>query len=159
MPDFLDKLVGGFNKGVAKVSANSKALLEKQKLNSTINALENERKQLAQQLGMKVYEQYMDSDGEVGAMVFTDETAEFVNEIKARLEKIADVRAQIRLVDEAVADAVAAAEAKNEAKTEAKKQREAEAIIADEDMPGVICVCGAQNQENAKFCAKCGTQL
>ena len=55
MADFLDKVKTGFNKGVATVSTGSKNMIEKTKINTVIKTLEDEKKQLIEILGNKVF--------------------------------------------------------------------------------------------------------
>ena len=55
MADFFDKMKDGFNKSVATVSTGSKTMLEKTKINAVIKSLEDEKKQLAEILGNKIY--------------------------------------------------------------------------------------------------------
>ncbi|MDO4562994.1 MAG: zinc ribbon domain-containing protein [Clostridia bacterium] len=131
MADIFDKFVDGLNKGVATVGANSKAMIEKAKVNNTIKALEDEKKQLAELLGMRIYDMYI-----AGQEIVRDEIANFATEITNRIELVA-------------------------VQHEMLKKIEAEANMASGIVRGAggLCKCGFTNPDGARFCAKCGTPL
>jgi len=136
MPDFFDKIVGGINKGVATVGANSKAMMEKAKVNSAINNIEAQRSQLVNLLGGKIYEMYKLS-GEITA----DESIQnFIAEIDKRHEQIAELQDQLRRIEEEVSLVTGG-------------------VAPAANQGGIICSCGQPNSANAKFCAKCGNNM
>ena len=130
-----DKVVGGVNKGVATVGANSKAMMEKARIKTVITNLESEKKQLAELLGMKVYEKFVESGESVG----DDGVANFIAEISKRLEQIEFQKSEIKRIDDEVAMVTGA------------NSRGASA--------GATCACGHVCTAGAKFCAKCGSPL
>ena len=135
MSDIFGKIVGGINKGVATVGANSKAMVEKAKINATINNLEAERKQLVHLLGARVYDMY-----KANSEVSIDEgITNFVQEIEKRLELIIEQKEQLSRIEEEVSMVTSG--------TKPVAQGSAS------------CVCGQINQESAKFCVACGNQM
>jgi len=139
MADFFDKVVSGFNKGVATVSTGSKTMIEKTKINSVIKNLENEKKQLAEIIGVKVYQMYMsNSENDIPVSEVSD-TCQQILAINQQIEeqnfKIAELDAEMEQVK---ASGGAPASAVN---------------------VSVTCQCGHPNVAGAKFCAKCGNQL
>ena len=83
MADIFDKLKSGLNKGVASVSTGSKVLIEKTKISSRIKTLEDEKKQLAELLGAKVYNLFIE-----GREISPSEIEGFCTEITKRNEQI-----------------------------------------------------------------------
>ncbi|MCL2227863.1 MAG: zinc ribbon domain-containing protein [Oscillospiraceae bacterium] len=136
MPEMFDKIVGGINKGVATVGANSKAAIEKAKVNTIISNLEEERKQLAQLLGTKVHDSYKANN----AIVVDESITNFIAEIDKRLEQIAEQQGELRRIEEEV-NMVTGGNAR------AASQGRA------------ACACGNANPEGAKFCVSCGSPL
>jgi len=131
MADIFDKMVAGLNKGVATVGANSKAMIEKAKVNTAIKGLEEERKQLAELLGMKVYTAISE-----GAEAPREEIANFCSEITKRNDLIAEHQEQLRRIE-----------------------AETNAVTGNNRVYSATCSCGNVNAEGSKFCAKCGSGL
>jgi len=146
MADFLGKLVGGINKGVATVSANSKAMMEKTKINSAISKLEGECKHLAQELGQKVYDTYV-TTGEVPM----GDIERFSTEITEKLNTISHKQDELVRVEE---EAQKAIEAAKQAVDE-KYQEKYDTLPPE----GIQCECGRINRETAKFCVGCGNSM
>ena len=172
MPDILNKITSGINKGVATVGANSKAMLEKAKINTVINNLENERKQLTQLLGTKIYE--MHKSGEI---TIDDAIQNFLIEIDKRVELIAQQQEQLRRIEAEVSlvtsgtgpviqggAACACRHINNEgvkfcAKCGSPQRPKPAVTMPQPPIPktGIACACGHVNSEVVKFCAKCGS--
>ena len=134
-----DKIVVGINKGVTSVGANSKAMVEKAKVNSAINNAEAERTKLITLLGQKVYAVYKEKS-DIAADVGINN---FLAEISGRDEFIAQQKEELKLIDEKVNLAV------NSVTPDYKGQAQGAAG----------CACGFANTAGAKFCAKCGTGI
>ena len=154
MPDFLDKLVGGINKGVATVGANSKALMEKSKINSTINNTENERVKLVKDLGQKVYDSY-----KANVAVPQEEMDALVAQIDKCLDYIARQREELKRIDEEAAQAI-----KNSSLPVVPPNYTPQSNVppypnAPQPNTGPVCQCGHTNTATAKFCAGCGSSL
>lgn len=135
MADFFDKMKDGFNKSVATVSAGSKTMIEKTKINTVIKGLEDEKKQLAEILGNKIHQFCLDNaEGDIPR----EDVIDICSEITARNEQI---------------------------KVQKKKIEELEAEMNQVlgNSSGInmtnICQCGHANAAGAKFCAKCGSKL
>ena len=135
MTGIFDKVVGGVNKGVATVGASSKAMLEKAQLRAVISNLESERKQLAELLGMKIYENHAQ-----GRETMADKDIEnFITEIGKRMAGIAEKQAEMKRIDEGVNQITGS-----------------KGAITDIER---TCTCGHAMPSSAKFCAKCGNPL
>lgn len=136
MSGVFDKLVGSINKGVATVGTGSKAMIEKSRIKTIIRNLENERKNLAELLGMKVYEKYAKSEEN-----FDDESMKnFILEIKNRLSRIDEQQAELKRIDDEMGQIT--------------NTREEPYVDT-----GNTCACGHAIPQGAKFCVKCGNSL
>lgn len=132
MADIFDKIVSGINKGVTTVGANSKAMIEKAKVNTAIKSLEEEKGQLAELLGLKVYTSFAQ-----GAETPKEEIESFCNEITKRVQLIAEQQQELLRID-----------------------AEAKAATGGSGKPrSAQCSCGHMNTEGSKFCTKCGNIL
>ncbi|HHW47069.1 MAG TPA: zinc-ribbon domain-containing protein [Clostridiaceae bacterium] len=131
MADIFDKLKSGLNKGVASVSAGSKALIEKAKINSRIKTLEDEKKQLSELLGAKVYNLFMEK-----REVSVEEIEGFCNEITKRNEQIKEQQQRLE-----------------------ELEAELNQVMGNTKVGSPICKCGNENPPGAKFCSKCGSAL
>ena len=130
MADFFDKMKDGFNKGVATVSAGSKAMIEKTKIYAVIKGLEDEKKQLIEILGNKIYKLCMETEeGDIPR----EEVISFCKEISSREEQIEAQKKKIEELEKEMNQTVAGS--------------------------ANVCRCGYTNSENAKFCEKCGNKL
>lgn len=135
MADIFDKIVVGINKGVATVGANSRAMVEKAKINTAIEKLEAEKTQLINLLGQKVYDMKINV-GEIAV----EEISGFVNQIKQRDENILHQKSELQRIEYEV------------------KQVTQGTSDASQGS-GVACECGYTNSTTAKFCAKCGKKI
>ena len=135
MADIFDKIASGINKGVATVGAGSKAMVEKAKIKTVISNLEAERKELAELLGMKVYEAYTESD----KIVADESIANFVAEISKRFVGIAEQQKALKRLEDEVSLITGT--------------KSASAGV------GLSCSCGQALASDAKFCVKCGNPL
>jgi len=125
-----DSVKGGIEKGVALVGVNSKALIEKAKINNAVKNLNEEKRQLAELLGVKVYENY------VSGKEFKKE------DIAGLAEKITNC---VRLIS---------------GQEEKLKQLEEELnIAAGRKAHSPECKCGNVNPPGSKFCSVCGSLL
>ena len=136
MSGIFDKVVSSVNKGVATVGASSKAMVEKAQIRTTISNLEAERKQLAELLGMRLYESVIQG----GEAVTDPGMANFITEISKRLEGIAEQEAALQRVEEEVSKVTGAQAAAN---------------VGAQN----VCPCGHANSIDSKFCVGCGSPL
>ena len=133
MADFFDKVKDGFNKNVAVMSTGSKNMIEKSKINTLIKNLEDEKKQLLELLGNKIYNFCKEnSEGDIPREL----VASFCNEVDGRLAQIEVQRARIAQLD-----------------AEMNQVRGGGAPVSGGTK---MCPCGHPNADTAKFCAKCG---
>ena len=131
MTDFFEKVKDGFNKGVATVSTGSKNMIEK--INTCIKSLTDEKRQLLELLGNKVYN-FMKENPE-GDFLRAD-AIDFCNEIDNRFKAIEEQKAMLDALD-----------------------AEMEQIRGAGNNISKVCGCGHENGAGAKFCAKCGSKL
>ncbi len=132
MADFFDKVIDGVNKGVATVSTGSKTILEKTKINTVIKTLTDEKKQLLEILGNKVYTLAVQEKKDIPL----SEVEPICEQITQRLSQIAEQQAKIEALDE-----------------------EMNRIIGSSGVSNIVCSCGNINKSGAKFCAACGNKL
>lgn len=135
MADFFDRMKDGLSKGVATVSTGSKNMIEKTKINTVIRGLEDEKKQLAEILGNKIYKFCMETvEGDISRA----EVIGICNEITLRNERIEEQRQRI-----------------------AALENEMSQVMGNSSNSGVanVCQCGHINVAGARFCAKCGNRL
>lgn len=135
MADFFDKMKDGFNKGVATVSTGSKTMIEKTKINTIIKGLEDEKKQLAEILGNKIYNFCLEnSEGDIPR----SDVISICSEITARKEQIEVQKKKIEALD-----------------------AEMNQVLGNSTVgsTATVCQCGYTNPAGAKFCAKCGSKL
>lgn len=131
MADIFDKMISGVSKGLSTASEQSKLLIEKAKINTAISDLEKEKKQLAELLGVKVYNMFMEDN-------FTKEEVEsFCNEITKRNGLIEEQQRNLQALE----------------------MSRGQASMAGVQGTGSICGCGTLNPPGAKFCSKCGSSL
>ena len=136
MAGFLDKVAGGISKGVATVGANSKAVMERAKINAAIGNLEGEKNQATLALGQRAYEVLT-----AGGYLEGDEAAEkLVVEIDKRLALITEQREQLKRVDAEVALIT-------------------HGTTHGRPAGGIPCGCGHTNPPGTNFCAGCGTKV
>lgn len=132
MADFFGKVLDGVNKGVATVSTGSKTILEKTKINSVIKTLTDEKKQLSEILGNKVYTFAAQEKKDVPFA----EIEALCLQITQRIDQIAQQQAKIEALDD-----------------------EMNKITGTSGISSSVCSCGHINKEGAKFCAACGNKL
>ena len=136
MADFFDKMKDGFNKGVATVSTGSKTIIEKNKINTIIKTLEDEKHQLAEILGNKIFMYCCENPG---LDIPLSEVASICGEISNRNIRIDEQKQKIKQLDD-----------------EMNQVRGNGTINTN---GGVQCRCGHVNSPEAKFCAGCGSVL
>lgn len=130
MADFFDKVLVGINKGVSSVSEGSKNMMEKAKINTSISDAEKEKKRIAEQLGIIVYD--LHQNGEVlpeAVLAFCDQITEINNQIATLRQKLTAM--------------------------EMPKETPTSAPAAGGFCPN----CGSPVREGAKFCGKCGNAM
>lgn len=135
MAGIFDKVTNGLNKGVATVSANSKAMLEKTQVKVAIKNLEAERKELADLLGMKIYEEYTKSN----ELVLDESITNFFEEIQKRLDGLKEQEMILKRIEDEV-NLITGSKAITQ-----------KAVGA--------CPCGHTSSVGSKFCVKCGNTL
>jgi len=119
-----------------KITANSKAVVEKTKAHSAIKNLENEKKDLLTKLGQAAFNAYATTGKNP---VEGDEAANLVAEITKRLQLIGEQRDHIAKVDE---------------ETELANHG-----IKASGAGEAVCPCGHKNAAGANFCIGCGGKL
>jgi len=130
MAEIFDRVKGGINKGVALVGVNSKALVEKAKINNAVKNLNDEKRQLAELLGVKVYENYM-----AGKETANEDIASIAEKMTNCVQLITGQEEKLKQLEEEVS------------------------IAAGRKAYSPECKCGIVNPPGAKFCSGCGSQL
>ncbi len=93
MAGFLDKVVGGINKGVTAVSEGSKTLVEKATINTQLQELDKEKKALMQNLGMLVYNLMLNGEIQI------EQCNGMCAEIHVCDQKISELSAQLQSLE------------------------------------------------------------
>ena len=106
MAGFFDKVKNTVNKGVVSVGANSKAMLEKTKINMSISKLDNEYQDLLRRLGQLTFDKIKNQS----ISLADDDIANLVKLIDNKLDEIAKLREQIQHVEEELNDATSGRE-------------------------------------------------
>ena len=132
MADFFERVREGVTKGVATVSTGSKTLLEKTKINSVIKNLNDEKKQLLEVLGNKVF---MYATTEKKDIPLAD-VEPICAQIIQRDAQIEEQKAKIVELD-----------------------MEMSKITGAPVVTGETCSCGAAIKVGSKFCTGCGKKL
>ena len=135
MASIFDKAVTALNKGVANVGA-------KAKIKTQIEAYETERKQLAELLGMKFYDECV----KAGKPPEDPGMANFVAQISSRLSGIAEQQAELQRIE---------AEANQPPPGYGYPQGYPQAPPPG----GVQCQCGMVVAAGTRFCPVCGSPL
>lgn len=136
MSDFFERMKEGFNRGVATVSAGSKTMIEKTKINVAIKNLEDEKNQLIETLGNNVYAFYTENEG---WDIPRTEVAGICKEIIMREEQIKINKKKIEILEEEMSQIRNGSNSNTNTDTK--------------------CQCGYINSDEAKFCMKCGSKL
>ena len=130
----IDKVIVGINKGITTVGANSKAMVEKAKVKTTIENLESERVKLVQLLGQRVFDRYR-----AGNEIKKEDFEDFCREIGIRVDELAKQHQALLMIEDDVNRAIDAS--------------------VQSSLGADSCICGQVNRQGAKFCAGCGSQL
>ena len=176
MRGFLEKMTDSVGKGVATVGANSKALVEKTKVNSAISSLEADKKYLHLLLGQKVYEL-----SKAGQDIAADDGVQnFISEIDRHVELIKEQNEKLRRIDEEVAMVTYGGAKPSQTETTCKcgnvsfagskfceecgsamvaAQENINAAVDSFNAPAAACSCGHDSVAGAKFCEGCGSPL
>jgi hypothetical protein len=131
--DFLGKVMSGINKGVAVAGTNTMGALEKSKINSIIKAQLEEKRELAEILGMKVYALSVS-----GSDVSSEEISEICEKMRKKDEMVEEQKKALIRVEEEITLVSGSGGGKSY---------------------GRVCRCGHANVDGSKFCAKCGCEL
>ena len=137
MAGFFSKVIDNVNKGVNIAGANSKAMIEKTKINMSISNFEKDKMQLLLELGNRFYEVFKEQD-----LTVTDEAIlALIDGIDKKNEYIADHREQLKKVERELGQV-----------SDAYKNTTPDDVA--------ICFsCGTMNQLDAKECSVCLNQL
>jgi len=133
--DTLQKFKSSLNRGVNNISQKTQSSIEKVKIKSQIDTLENEIRKQYTTLGELTYTKWELGD--------TDNTLleQMLNEIRAKKQEIELHEAEMAAIDER--------------DNQILNQPAAEAAPAANFCPG----CGSACVPGAKFCLKCGSKL
>jgi len=130
MAKIFESVKDGINKGVALVGVNSKALVEKAKINNAVKNLNEEKRQFAELLGVKVYENYIS-----GRELKNEDIAGLAEKITNCVQLIARQEEKLKQLEEELS------------------------IAAGRKAYSPECKCGNVNPPGSKFCSTCGNPL
>lgn len=141
--DAFSKLKSSINRGVTAINVNTSASMEKTRLKTQIDNIENEVQRMTNAIGEAMYLMYAKGDHDYQKL---DEHLAVIQQKKEEIEKL---KAEINAVDER----------KNQIlgtnTTENVNIPAAPVAMVNQQCPG----CGTPFAEGAKFCRKCGTKL
>jgi hypothetical protein len=139
MNDFFSNLKGKVDKGVATISANSKATIEKTQVKSAIGNIERERNNLYQSLGLAMYNQWQ-ATGELGQI------SDYLQSLTALQDKYILLQTKQEEL--------------------ARIEAERALVVGKMDTPkpppvqrGILCACGHENSPTNNFCMNCGIKI
>ena len=136
MAEIFNKLANTLNKGVATVGASSKAAMDKSKINSAISNLEKEKADLTYKLGEQTYNLYK----QTSTINVTEDIQGLIDNIDKRIALIKEKENELAAIEK-----------------ELLLITKGTAVEAPAD--AFICSCSHPNNKDAKFCAKCGSNL
>ncbi len=129
MKDFFDKIQKGVGKGIHKVGAKTKEMIESTKIKGQIKILEDQKKSALEELGNIVFTMFLKDNFDMGRI---KEKCKNIKELNSQIEEKEEELRQIYLVAQ-------------------------EALGKPRAVS--ICECGAEIYEGAKFCGKCGKKV
>lgn len=138
MAGIFDKMVVGINKSVNSVSEGSKTIVEKAKLKTQIQELEEEKRTLLNNMGGLVYN--LQSEGHI----HIEQCEGICREISNLNQNISNCQRQLELYDNM----------RNQPQQHIYQPNDNAAYGG-----GIRCTCGYMNKDGARFCANCGKPL
>lgn len=140
--DAFEKIKSSFNRGITSISVKTSSSLEKGKINTYIDSLENEIKKLKYDLGEEVFRAYIEEDEE------RDKINAFCSKIKESYDNIDEAKKEIEAIDE------------RDRKIFGEEERAQNSGVPVEEGSVIFCdKCGARYEEKVNFCRKCGNKL
>ena len=136
MASIFDKVIVGINNGINSVSEGSKNMVEKAKLNTQLQAAEDERNLVLQNIGTLVYN--LHASGELSV----ESCKVMCYEVQRYNDQIAALQNQLQNLERG-----------------SQPGFDPHLVGSMPPEGGVRCTCGHINQVGAKFCAKCGNRL
>lgn len=140
MAGIFDKMVVGINKSVNSVSEGSKVLVEKAKLKTQMQEIEDEKIKLLTNMGSLVYN--LQNEGQIHIEQCEGICAEIAN----LDQNISHCRSQLEFYD-------------NMRNQPQQYGYQAQGNADPAYGHGIGCTCGYMNKEGARFCANCGKPL
>ena len=139
--DTFQKFKSSFNRGVTAISVKTSSSLEKVKIKTHIDSINNEIQRTRSNIGQRAYNIWAS-----GSQDFSSLQEQFVS-VKQKKEEIQKLQEEYNAIDERDSQILGTAGA--------------EEAQAAEPKPGekVCPKCGAICAETAKFCRKCGQNL
>lgn len=136
MADAFDKLRSSLNRGITTISVKTSSSLEKTKIRTHIESLNNEIQKLYYEIGQTAYNKWCNEDPDNTAL------AQLFEDVKAKQQTIAELTESLNSIDERDNEILG---------TKAEKPAAA---------PGTTCTsCGAVYETPVKFCRNCGNKL
>ncbi|WP_071028005.1 zinc ribbon domain-containing protein [Peptoniphilus raoultii] len=140
--DAFEKIKSSFNRGITSISIKTSSSLEKGKINTYIDSLENEIKKIKYDLGEEVFRAYIEEDED------RDKINAFFSKIKESYDNIDEAKKEIEAIDE------------RDRKIFGEEEKLRNSGVPMEEDSVIFCdKCGARYEEKVNFCRKCGNKL
>lgn len=141
--DAFSKLKSSLNRSMTAINVNTSASMEKAKLKTQIETIENDVQRMIGAIGEAMYLMYAKGDHDYAKL------DEHLAVIKQKKDEIEALKAEIEAVDERKSQILGTA-----------SQPDPDVPAAPVAMVNSQCPsCGTPFAEGAKFCRKCGTKL
>lgn len=141
--DAFSKLKSSINRGMTAINVNTSASMEKARIKTQIETIENEVQRMIGAIGEAMYLMYAKGDHDYAKL------DDHLAVIKQKKDEIEALKAEIDAVDERKSQILGSNAQEN------LEVPAAPVAMVNQQCPG----CGTPFQEGAKFCRKCGTKL
>ena len=136
MADAFDKLKSSLNRGITTISVKTSSSLEKTKLRTHIESLNNEIQKLYSEIGKTAYDKWANGDPDCAAL------EQLFQQVQGNQQTIAELTEELNSID---------ARDNQILGTKTEKAPEPQ---------GITCPnCGAKYETPVKFCRNCGSKM
>lgn len=136
MADAFDKLKSSLNRGITTISVKTSSSLEKTKLKTHMESLNNEIRKLYSEIGETAYQKWASGDSDCAAL------EQMFQQIQSKQQTISNLTEELNSIDERDSQILG---------TKTEKPAEPQ---------GCVCSsCGAKYETPVKFCRNCGSKM
>lgn len=136
MADAFDKLKSSLNRGITTISVKTSSSLEKTKLRTHMESLNNEIQKLYHEIGETAYQKWLSGDPDGSAL------EQMYQQIRSKQQTISELTEELNAIDERDSQILG---------TKTEKAPEPQAITCAN--------CGAKYDTPVKFCRNCGCRM